>query len=35
MAIMASGQSGKFVTLKSTCKRPAYLGPDEARALLK
>lgn len=35
MAIMASGQSGKFVTLKTTCKRPAYLGPEEARALLK
>ena len=34
-AIMASGASGRFVTLKSTCKRPAYLGPDEARALLK
>ena len=35
MAIKASGETGKFVTLKSTCKRPAYLGPEEARALLK
>ena len=34
-AIMQSGGSGRFVTLKSTCKRPAYLGPDEARELLK
>jgi predicted dehydrogenase len=34
-SIMTSGETGKFVTLKSTCKRPAYLGPDEARALLK
>ena len=34
-AIMKSGETGRFVTLKSTCKRPAYLGPDEARALLK
>ena len=34
-AIMTSGATGNFVTLKSTCKRPAYLGPEEARALLK
>lgn len=34
-AIMASGASGKFVTLKSTCKRAAYLSPEAARALLK
>lgn len=34
-AIMQSSSTGRFVTLKSTCKRPAYLGPDEARALLK
>ena len=34
-SIMKSGETGRFVTLKSTCKRPAYLGPDEARALLK
>ena len=34
-AIMTSGETGKFVTLKSTCKRPAYLGPDEARALMR
>ncbi len=34
-AIARSGETAKFVTLKSTCKRPAYLGPDDARALLK
>jgi hypothetical protein len=34
-AIMQSGSSGRFVTLKSTCKRPAYLGPEDARALMK
>jgi predicted dehydrogenase len=34
-AIHASGKSGKFVDLKSTCTRPKPLGPDEARALLK
>lgn len=34
-AIMASGESGRFVTLKSTCKRPAALGPQEAMALLR
>ena len=34
-SIMASGQSSKFVTLKTTCKRPAYLGPEEAKALMR
>ncbi|MFN0190392.1 MAG: Gfo/Idh/MocA family protein [Aestuariivirga sp.] len=34
-AVMEGGVARKFVTLKSTCKRPAPLGPDEARALLK
>jgi predicted dehydrogenase len=34
-AMMESGKARKVVTLKSTCKRPAPLGPDEARALLK
>ncbi len=34
-AMMESGKAYKVVTLKSTCKRPAPLGPDEARALMK
>ncbi|HEY4994995.1 MAG TPA: gfo/Idh/MocA family oxidoreductase, partial [Aestuariivirga sp.] len=34
-AIMAAGTSRKVLTLKSTCKRPAPLGPEEARALMK
>jgi predicted dehydrogenase len=35
LSIMKSGETGKFVTLKSTCKRPAYLSPEDAQALLK
>ncbi len=34
-AIADSSRTGKFVTLKSTCKRPKPLLPDDARALLK
>ena len=34
MACLTSGESGQFVTLTTTCTRPAALGPDEARALL-
>jgi hypothetical protein len=34
-AMLESGKAHKVVKLKSTCKRPAPLGPDEARALLK
>jgi hypothetical protein len=34
-AMMESGTAKKVVTLKSTCKRPAPLGPDDARALMK
>jgi predicted dehydrogenase len=34
-AMLESGKAKKVVTLKSTCKRPAFLGPDEARALLR
>ena len=33
-ACLASGESGQFVTLTTTCTRPAALGPDEAQALL-
>ena len=34
-SILASGETGKFITMKTTCTRPKALGPDEARALLK
>ena len=34
-AVMEAGKKRKVLTLKSTCKRPAPLGPDEARALMK
>jgi predicted dehydrogenase len=34
-AILASGETGKFVDLKTTCTRPKALGPEEARALLR
>ena len=34
-AMMDAGTSHKVVTLKSTCKRPAPLGPDDARALMR
>jgi predicted dehydrogenase len=33
-ACLKSGETGEFVTLTTTCTRPAALGPDEARALL-
>ena len=34
-AVMEAGQKYKVIKLKSTCKRPAPLGPKEAAALLK
>lgn len=34
-AVMEAGASHKVIKLKSTCKRPAPLGPDQARALMK
>jgi predicted dehydrogenase len=33
-AILQSGETGQFVTLQTTCTRPAALGPAEAQALL-
>lgn len=33
-AALKSGETGEFVTLTTTCERPAPLGPEEARALL-
>jgi predicted dehydrogenase len=34
-AALTSGETGQFVTLTTTCTRPAALGPDAAAALLK
>jgi predicted dehydrogenase len=34
-SLLKAGESGQVVTLTTTCDRPAMLGPDEARALLK
>jgi predicted dehydrogenase len=34
-ACLTSGETGGFVTLTTTCTRPAALSPDEARALLR
>ncbi|MXQ09834.1 Gfo/Idh/MocA family oxidoreductase [Alphaproteobacteria bacterium GH1-50] len=33
-SILVSGEKGEFITLSTTCERPAPLGPDEAAALL-
>jgi predicted dehydrogenase len=33
-AALKSGETGQFVTMQTTCTRPAALGPSEARALL-
>ncbi|MBL9073048.1 Gfo/Idh/MocA family oxidoreductase [Tabrizicola sp.] len=34
-ACLKSGETGQFVTLTTTCTRPAALSPEEARALLR
>lgn len=34
-SILRSGESGEFVTLTTSCERPAPLGPEEAQALLR
>ncbi|SEM95548.1 Predicted dehydrogenase [Loktanella fryxellensis] len=34
-SILKSGELGQFVDMTTTCDRPAALGPDAARALLK
>ena len=34
-SILKAGELGQVITLSTTCERPAALGPDEARALLK
>ncbi len=33
-SVLRSGEAGEFVTLSTTCDRPAPLGPEDARALL-
>ncbi|WP_217438579.1 Gfo/Idh/MocA family protein [Fertoeibacter niger] len=33
-AVLTSGETGQFVTLETTCTRPAALSPAEAQALL-
>ena len=34
-SLLKAGETGQVLTLTTTCERPAALGPDEARALLK
>jgi predicted dehydrogenase len=34
-SILKSGETGKFIDIKTTCTRPKALGPDDARALLR
>lgn len=34
LAVLQSGESSQFLTLKTTCTQPAPLGPSEAAALL-
>jgi hypothetical protein len=35
LSIMKSGETGRFVSLKTTCTRPRPLGVAEAKALLR
>jgi hypothetical protein len=34
-SILASGEMGKFIDLKTTCTRPKALGVEEAKAMLR
>ena len=34
-SILKAGETGQVITLSTTCDRPAALGPDDARALLR
>jgi len=34
-AALKSGEDDKFVEMKTTCTKPAYLSPDEARAMMR
>jgi hypothetical protein len=33
-SILKSGETGEFITLTTSCERPAPLGPDAARQLI-
>ena len=33
-SIIKAGEEGRWIDIATTCERPAFLGPDEARALL-
>jgi predicted dehydrogenase len=35
LALLGSGETGRFVTLKTRCTRPPILGVEEAQAMLK
>jgi predicted dehydrogenase len=35
VSVLKSGETGQFIDMTTTCERPAALGPDEAKALLK
>ena len=34
-SILRAGETGQVITLSTTCERPAALGPDEARSMLR
>ncbi len=34
-SILRAGETGQVITLQTTCERPAALGIEEARALLR
>jgi len=34
-SILRAGETGQVLTLQTTCERPAALGPDQARAMLR
>ena len=34
-SLLRAGETGEVQTLTTTCERPAALGPDEARALMR
>lgn len=34
-SLLKSGETGEFIALQTSCTQPAYLGPEEARALLR
>lgn len=34
-SLLKSGETGQFITLQTSCTQPAFLGPEEAKALLR